>query len=82
MLKSYLLVALRTLRRQTSYATLNVLGLALGIACFVLIALFVQHEWSFDRHHPEADQLYRVEQLMPRAFMGTRRFPATPAPLA
>ncbi|MEL6772605.1 MAG: ABC transporter permease, partial [Bacteroidota bacterium] len=82
MLTSYFLVALRTLRRQTGYAVINVLGLALGLACFVLIAVFVEHEWSFDRHHPEADRLYRVEQVMPRAFMGTRRFPATPAPLA
>ncbi len=46
MFKHYTIVALRHLRRQVGYASINVFGLALGLAACILIALFVQHEVS------------------------------------
>ncbi|MEM9998942.1 MAG: ABC transporter permease, partial [Bacteroidota bacterium] len=83
MLKNYLLIALRTLRRQKSYAAINVLGLALGLACFLLIAAFVQHEVTYDQVHPNLDRIHRVVQQQPgNMFMGSDRFAVTPAPLA
>lgn len=60
MYKSYLLVAWRTLRKHKGYALLNTLGLALGLACCLLILLFVQREWSSDRHFAKADCLVRA----------------------
>ncbi len=60
MLKNYLIVALRTLRRQKGYAFINIAGLAAGLACCLLILLFVQHELSYDRFHERADRIYRV----------------------
>ena len=57
-----LLLAARRLRRRPAYAALNVGGLAVGLACCLLITLFVRDELSFDRSHPEADRLYRVER--------------------
>lgn len=60
MLKNYLKIAFRHLRKHKGYALLNVLGLTLGLASFVLIFLFVQYEFSYDRHHENADQIYRV----------------------
>ncbi|HYE58784.1 MAG TPA: ABC transporter permease [Rhodothermales bacterium] len=60
MIKNYLVVALRSLRRQKGYAAINVLGLALGMACCLLIVTLVRHEWSFDRFHEKADRIYRV----------------------
>ncbi|MEM6784471.1 MAG: ABC transporter permease [Bacteroidota bacterium] len=51
---------MRGLRRQPGYTALNVGGLALGIACCLLIAFYVRHEWSHDRFHEHADRLYRM----------------------
>ena len=60
MLKNYLTVALRSLRKQKLYGFVNVLGLAVGIACCLLVGLFVRSELSFDRFHANADRLYRA----------------------
>ncbi len=62
MLKNYLMTALRTLAHQKGYAALNVAGLAVGLACFALIALFVRDELAYDRFHEKADRTYRVIQ--------------------
>lgn len=60
MLKNYLVVALRSLRRQKGYAALNVAGLAVGMACVVLIGLYVRDELSYDRFHAHADRIVRL----------------------
>ena len=60
MLRSLLTVTLRSLRRNRAYAALNVLGLAVGLACCVLVFLFVRDELSYDRFHPNADRIVRV----------------------
>ncbi len=60
MFKNYITVALRNLLRQKRYALINIFGLALGIACCLLIFLLVQEEWSYDRYHTQKDQIYRV----------------------
>lgn len=61
MLKNYATMTLRMLRRQPTHVVLNVLGLAVGMACGILLFLLVQHEWSFDRFHAEAGRIYRVQ---------------------
>jgi putative ABC transport system permease protein len=60
MLKNYLKIAFRALWRSKSHSTINILGLSLGIACCVLIVLFVYDEWTFDTFHSKADRIYRV----------------------
>ncbi|HEX8531473.1 MAG TPA: ABC transporter permease, partial [Cytophagales bacterium] len=60
MLKNYLTIALRNLTRHKGYTFINVLGLTVGLACFLLIALYVKDELSYDRHHAHADRIYRV----------------------
>jgi putative ABC transport system permease protein len=60
MITNYFIVTLRRLRRQLGYSTLNVAGLAVGIATCLVIALFIHHEWSYDRFHPTADRVMRV----------------------
>ena len=60
MLKSYLLIALRNLRKHKFYAFLNVAGLALGVTCCLLITLYVLDELSYDRFHAKADRIYRL----------------------
>jgi putative ABC transport system permease protein len=60
MLHNYLKIAFRSLWRSKIHAFINVLGLSLGIACCVLIALFVKDEWTFDTFHTKAHRIYRV----------------------
>ena len=64
MLGNYLKIALRNLLKHKGYSAINIFGLAIGIACFVLIGLYVQDELSFDRHHSKADRIYRVVELI------------------
>lgn len=60
MLKNYIVIALRTLLRYKVASMISVVGLALGMACALLIFLFVQFELSFDRFHKNRDRIYRV----------------------
>lgn len=62
MLRNYLRIALRNLQRETTFAVINVAGLALGIACCVILALFVRHEWRYDRFHENADRIVRINK--------------------
>ena len=60
MLKNYFKIALRNILRHKAYSILNISGLAIGMACSILILLWVQNELSYDRFHANADQLYRL----------------------
>src|SRR5277367_3947442 len=60
MLKNYILVTLRNLRKNSVYSFINISGLSIGITCSLLILLWVFDELSFDRFHPKADRLYQV----------------------
>ena len=60
MLKNYLKIALRSLRKQFGYTFINVMGLALGILCCLLTTLYVLHELRYDRFHEHAEETYRV----------------------
>ena len=60
MIKNYFVVAIRNLMRKKLYTFINVLGLGLGLACCILMALFVKHEWSRDRFHENHDQMFRL----------------------
>ncbi len=60
MFKNYIKVALRSLRRQPGYTTLNILGLTVGIASSLIILLYIFHETSFDKQHSKADRIYRL----------------------
>ncbi len=62
MLKNYFYVAWRNLKKYRGYAFINILGLAIGMACCILILLWVRDELTFDRFHVNAKNLYRVEQ--------------------
>lgn len=61
MLRNYLKIAFRNLRNNKIYSTINILGLSLGIAASVLIVVFVGDELSYDKFHPQTENLYRVD---------------------
>jgi len=60
MFKNYLKIAFRNIIRHKAYSTINILGLAIGMACSILILLWVQNELSYDRFHVNADEVYRI----------------------
>lgn len=61
MLKNYITIAIRTIRRYASHSILNIAGLAIALAACIVIFLVLDHEYSYDRYHPNAD---RVVQLV------------------
>ena len=60
MIKNYFKIAWRNLWKNKTFSFINILGLASGLACFLLIALFVMDELSYDRFYKKADRIYRV----------------------
>ncbi|SDD21279.1 putative ABC transport system permease protein [Mucilaginibacter pineti] len=62
MLKNYLKIAWRNLIKHKVFSFINVCGLAIGVAAFWLISLYVADEWSYDRYNKNADRVFRVVQ--------------------
>ena len=60
MLKNHIKIALRNFLKYKTYSFINVVGLAVGMTCFILISMWVQDELSYDGFHEKIDQLYRV----------------------
>ena len=60
MFRNYLRIAVRTLMKTKSVAAINILGLAIGIASFIMIISYVINEFSFDTFHNKADRIVRV----------------------
>jgi len=60
MIKNYFKIAWRNLQRNKAYATINVIGLSLGIACGILIFTIVSFHLSFDTYHKNKDRVYRL----------------------
>jgi putative ABC transport system permease protein len=81
MFKNFLKIAYRNILRQKSYAFINIMGLSIGLACTILIGIYVLNEMSYDKFHKKADNIYRI---FLDGKMGTNKFvgPATPAPMA
>ena len=83
MFQNYIKVAWRNLIKQKLYSFINISGLSIGLACFILIFLYVQHEASYDRFFENSEQVYRVYQQQPgNVHMGSDLFAATPYALA
>jgi putative ABC transport system permease protein len=60
MFRSFIISAIRNLRKNRLYTAINVLGLALGVACCLVIFVIVKYETSFDDYHKNASRIYRV----------------------
>ncbi len=60
MLKNYLLIALRNIKRDKLFSIINVVGLAVGITCFITLLAFILYEFSYDTFNRKADRIYRV----------------------
>jgi len=64
MLKNYLLTAIRSIRRNKVFSSVNAIGLAIGFASALIISMYILHELSFDTFYPEKEKIFRVEQTM------------------
>src|SRR5436305_4219223 len=60
MIRNYLKTAIRNLLRNKGYATINISGLAVGIASCILLFVVVRYELSYDKFQPNYDRIYRV----------------------
>jgi putative ABC transport system permease protein len=60
MIRHYLKTALRNLSRQKLLSSINILGLSIGLACFILFLLYAVNEFSYDRFHTNGKDIYRV----------------------
>ena len=60
MFKNYFKIAWRNLVKNKTFSLINIIGLASGLACFILIALYVTDELSYDRFNEKAGRIYRI----------------------
>ena len=60
MFKNYFTTSFRSLMNSKGFSAINIVGLAVGLATFCLIAFYVFHELSFDRYHAQANRIYRI----------------------
>lgn len=83
MFKNYLKVAFRNLKKRPSFTFINIVGLAIGVGCCLLIAIYVANEISYDGFHENSDRIYRVTQQTETSSKSekgaTTPFPVAPA---
>jgi putative ABC transport system permease protein len=82
MIKNYFKIALRNLRRNKTFSSINLLGLALGLAVFILIMLWVQYEMNYDGFHKDKERIAAVMTNLKFENGETQTFPAVPVLLA
>ena len=82
MIRNYLKVAFRSLKRNKGYTVINILGLAIGIAFSCMMYIYVTHELSSDSFHEKSDRIYRTIMEDKRNPNNVRFFGSAPAPLS
>jgi len=81
MLKNYFIVALRNLRKHKAFSIINISGLAVGISCCVLLALYIKDEVSFEKHFEDHERIYRMYSVFTKDGV-PESFPRTSPPVA
>lgn len=77
MLKNYFLISIRHLLKNKLFSFINIFGLSLGIASFMLIISYVRHEFSFDHINESIDDIYRVESIFYKGGVKTDHWPTS-----
>ena len=60
MFSNYFKIAFRNIKKHKGFSFINIFGLTVGIACVIVIMLWVQYETSFEKYHKKADRIFRV----------------------
>ena len=81
MIQNNIKIAWRNLLRSKAFSFINLVGLAAGLSCAMLISLYIRDELSYDTQHPDVSQLYQVGTVFVRSD-GEKKTAATPAPVA
>ncbi len=81
MLRNYFVIAVRGLRKHPAYTAINIFGLAIGLACCLLLMFYVQDELSADGFHADGDRIYRVVETHASADEGELQFASSPGPV-
>lgn len=82
MFNNYLKIAYRSIVKNKSYSFINISGLAVGLASFLLIGIYITHELSYDSFHKDSDRIYRIVREAPEEnYMGSSWFGVNPMPL-
>ena len=82
MLKNYIKIAIRNIRRQKVYSLINIIGFSVGISISLTLTLYVIDDFTFDRFHEEADSIYRFTQTSNVEGLGARTAAITAGPMA
>ena len=81
MLKNYVIIAFRNLTRNKKYAFINIFGLSVGVACCLILVLYVMDEVSYDKQHEKVNNLYRIITHLTRE-TGSKNLAACSPPVA
>ena len=82
MIKNYFKIAVRNLWRNKTFSGINLLGLSLGLAVFIMIMLWVQNEMSYDSFHKDSDRIVSVMTTRTLKTGEKQTYPSVPPPLA
>jgi len=82
MFKNYFLIALRNLKKQKAFSLINIVGMAVGMAGFILFALLAGVKLNADKFHENADRIYSVVQVVLSENKEERHLAFTPGPVA
>lgn len=82
MLKNYLSIALRNLRKHKGFSLTNILGLAVSMSVCLLIIAFLKDQRSYDQFHAQSEQIYRITSTVQNQYGLTQKVATSPAPLA
>jgi len=82
MFKNYLLIAFRNIVKYKSFSAINIFGMGISLASFILISIYVYDEYKYDRHHPEPENIYRVYSVMSSPESGDRFSAMVPPAIA
>ncbi|HNP22259.1 MAG TPA: ABC transporter permease [Panacibacter sp.] len=82
MIRNYLKIAWRNLMKNKIFSFINIFGLSVGLACCMLIALYLDYETSYDAYHKNAGNIYEVVTGFVQEAKEKSKLPNTPAPMA
>lgn len=82
MIRNYFKIAWRNLMKSKIFSFINIFGLSAGLACCMLIALYLNNETSYDANQPDADNIYQLATTFIQGGKPMANLPNTPAPMA